>query len=91
MSSFRKKPVVVEAWRIPLNPELTGSAPPAWLMAALLSRSVIAFPHTRAVHIMTLEGVMVANPGDWIIQGVKGELYSCKADIFDATYEAYPL
>jgi hypothetical protein len=37
--------------------------------------------------IGTLEGNMVASPGDWIIRGVKGELYPCKPDIFAATYE----
>ena len=40
------------------------------------------------IAIPTLEGMMVARPGDWIIRGVKGELYPCKADIFEATYEA---
>jgi hypothetical protein len=30
---------------------------------------------------------MFANPDDWIIQGVEGELYPCKPDIFDKTYE----
>jgi hypothetical protein len=37
--------------------------------------------------IGTLEGEMRADLGDWIIRGVKGELYPCKPDIFDATYE----
>lgn len=37
--------------------------------------------------IPTLEGEMVASLGDWIIRGVKGELYPCKPDIFAATYE----
>lgn len=37
--------------------------------------------------IPTLEGDMEASPGDWIIRGVKGELYPCKPDIFSATYE----
>lgn len=37
--------------------------------------------------IGTLEGAHRAIPGDWIIQGVKGELYPCKPDIFAATYE----
>ena len=37
--------------------------------------------------ITTLEGVMSASPGDWIIQGVQGERYPCKPDIFAATYE----
>jgi len=37
--------------------------------------------------ISTLEGTMVASYGDWIIRGVKGELYPCKPDIFEVTYE----
>lgn len=39
------------------------------------------------IYIGTLEGEMCAAPGDWIIQGVKGEIYPCKPDIFAATYE----
>lgn len=39
------------------------------------------------IDIHTLEGVMRAELGDWIICGVKGELYPCKPDIFEATYE----
>ena len=42
-------------------------------------------PTRQEVH--TLEGVLVANPGDWIITGIKGERYPCKPDIFAATYE----
>ena len=38
--------------------------------------------------IETLEGTMRAEPGDWIITGVKGEQYPCKPDIFEATYDA---
>lgn len=37
--------------------------------------------------ITTLEGVMRADPGDWIITGVHGEQYPCKPDIFEKTYE----
>lgn len=37
--------------------------------------------------IPTLEGEMTASLGDYIIQGEKGELYPCKPDIFDLTYE----
>jgi hypothetical protein len=37
--------------------------------------------------ISTLEGDMKANPGDWIITGVNGEVYPCKPDIFEKTYE----
>ena len=38
--------------------------------------------------IETLEGVMHADLGDWIIRGIKGEFYPCKPDIFEATYDA---
>lgn len=37
--------------------------------------------------IHTLEGVMEANDGDWIIKGLKGEYYPCKPDIFEKSYE----
>lgn len=77
---FRKKPVVIEAVRF------TDSLTPADLFAFLGS-----FDHVDVSreHILidTLEGVMRADPGDWIIKGVKGEYYPCKPDIFAATYE----
>jgi len=38
--------------------------------------------------VETLEGPLKASPGDFIITGVKGEVYPCKPDIFAATYEA---
>ena len=43
---------------------------------------------TERLEIETLEGVMVGEPGDWLITGVKGEKYPCKPDIFEMTYEA---
>ena len=46
----------------------------------------IAF-RNGCLHIVTLEGVMQAHGGDWIIQGITGELYPCKDAIFQATYE----
>lgn len=39
------------------------------------------------INIPTLEGVMRASEGDYIIKGVKGEFYPCKPDIFLATYD----
>ena len=41
----------------------------------------------EGLYITTLEGVMKASKGDWVIKGIKGELYPCKPDIFEATYE----
>ncbi len=49
---------------------------------------VAAYKTVVALDIETLEGTMRANAGDWIIRGVKGELYPCKPDIFEATYQS---
>ena len=46
-----------------------------------------AYQATEVEDIVTLEGTMRAEVGDWIITGVKGERYPCKPDIFKATYE----
>lgn len=78
IGKFRKKPVVIEAIRF--NGE----------NFADVGRFMGGALHTRDmtdVIIHTLEGEMTASPGDWIIKGVKGELYPCKPDIFDQTYE----
>jgi hypothetical protein len=44
-------------------------------------------PSDGRLYIPTLEGTHAADPGDWIIRGVKGEFYPCKPDIFAATYD----
>ena len=49
-----------------------------------------AYQTDKDVYIETLEGVMHASPGDWIITGVNGEKYPCKPDIFKKTYDAVP-
>ena len=46
-----------------------------------------AYQTDVALDIPTLEGIMHADIGDWIITGVKGEQYPCKPDIFEKTYE----
>lgn len=46
-----------------------------------------AYQTNVEMEIETLEGVMKADKGDWIIKGVKGELYPCKPDVFQMTYE----
>lgn len=43
---------------------------------------------TGNIYISTLEGIMMASVGDWIIKGIKGEFYPCKPDIFEKTYES---
>lgn len=79
---YRKKPVVIEAHRLTVfNLEQLE----AWCGGKVLHPTAAAM--YRKIAIYTLEGVMDANIGDWIIQGVKGEFYPCKNDIFEATYE----
>lgn len=86
MPKFRKKPVVIEAHQ--WNPNEAPTLWPDWLDAASVRGDVqLAGAHTDNIRINTLEGQMICCPGDWIIRGVKGELYPCKPDIFAATYE----
>ena len=81
----RKKPVVVEAHRW-TGKERSVHDVPEWLAAAILGRGAI--PKTDgSIAIVTLEGIMKGQPGDYIIQGIEGELYPCKPNIFDKTYE----
>lgn len=95
MKLFKKKPVVIEAL------QLTGDDQDIvvykWAEAFVGSfdsespmvpaRGVSVDLGTGFMLIATLEGVMQAKPGDWIIRGVAGEFYPCKDDIFRATYE----
>lgn len=82
MASYRKKPVVIEAWQVSAD---LGTMP-TWL-SDRLGRDLSCNGGITALDIRTLEGTMRANEGDWIIKGVKGEIYPCKPDIFAATYE----
>lgn len=92
MARYRKKPVEVEAWQF----NDTFQTAPEWVKDAVRDGTIYVVPdmypskeEDRTVHlfIKTLEGEMCAEPHDYIIQGVKGELYPCKPDIFEQTYE----
>ena len=87
--TYRKKPVEIEAMRVPLGMANSGVA--AILEWATENR-VVMYVHGNSasdfwITIPTLEGDMKASPGDFIIRGVQGEFYPCKSDIFEATYE----
>ena len=81
MKKFRKKPVIIEAeqfviWndeKVPLFITIHG----------------VTFPITKekTIVIPTLEGQHIASNLDWIIKGIQVELYPCKPDIFEKTYE----
>lgn len=87
MARFRKKPVIIEAFRWTGGPDQTED--PVWIVDAI-NRGDVYYQGGDEPYltIETLEGKMRASIGDWIIQGVSGEIYPCKPDIFNKTYEA---
>ena len=88
---YRKKPLVVEAFK--LNDR--GLVEEDWFWDAVSNNTIITHhfeleiydPEPAWCEIKTLEGTMIAKAGDYIIRGVNGEIYPCKADIFEKTYE----
>ena len=73
---YRKKPVVIEAtqfFKLGDHPAVVADA------SSPTGFGIHTLEHTAIKHEVT--------PGDWIITGVKGEVYACKPDIFEATYE----
>jgi len=93
---YRKKPIVIEAMQFKIK-EVHDDYDVGCLRSAIKinewcsGADVAHYDETAAtaayITIGTLEGNMIAKPGDWIIKGVKGEFYPCKPDIFEATYE----
>ena len=97
---YRKKPVVIEAFQMTLERRWDNSEWPFWLHQAWnrepgenslwIDRSYEnAEGHDSPAELVvgTLEGGHRIDWEDWIIQGIQDELYPCKPDIFEATYE----
>lgn len=86
VKKYRKKPVEVEVWLF--NRENLETAE-SWVRK--YSDKMVLFSQYGGekiwIEIKTLEGVMKASEGDYIIKGINGELYPCKPDIFIKTYE----
>ena len=89
---FMKKPLVIEAFHYGFDDE------PDWFNKnkhityhpAMISKDLDTLEIKELPSfcmIQTLEGAMRADKGDYIIKGIKGEIYPCKADIFEASYE----
>lgn len=83
---YRKKPVLIEAFKFGED------VYPDWFSDAIYKGIVIPFVESEGIvtkaSIRTLEGIMTVRLGDYVIKGVKGEIYPCKSDIFEQTYEA---
>lgn len=97
MPKFRKKPVEIEAFQMTKERRQDNSEWPNWLHEAwnmdFPEPGAVGcedYPHsdgTDRLLISTLEGTHAVSWGDFIIRGVQGELYPCKPDIFEATYD----
>ena len=92
---YRKKPVVIEAFQMTKERRWDNSEWPEFLhLAWNKDHSEGALwidnddPKREKLVCGTLEGVHRIAWDDWLIQGVKGEIYPCKPDIFEMTYEA---
>lgn len=79
IKQYRKKPVVIEAIKFDGN-----NFP---MICHFVDFKTTVGLKGGKVLIKTLEGIMMADEGDYIIKGVRGEFYPCKPDIFKATYE----
>lgn len=77
-----KKPVTIEAMQINCGDDVKSAL--NWMDESEASAS--GDSKKCELYIDTLEGVMTASRGDYIIKGVQGEFYPCKPDIFKATY-----
>jgi len=97
MAKFRKKPIIIQAIQVravdcnlPIE-QIFDKPPfsecPDWLKQAIEAGTVV--PDNRGTHwnITTPQGILNAHIDDWIIRGVKGELYPCSNDVFTTTYE----
>lgn len=98
MAKYRKKPVVIEAFQMTKERRWNNSEWPSWLHEAwnkepkdegclfCVDDDGMVGPGENLC-ITTLEGTHAVTFGDYIIQGVQGEIYPCKPNIFEATYE----
>jgi hypothetical protein len=86
MPKYRKKPVVIEAVQFD-GSSISADMISSWSDKKVWSNTTGFGEFLGSLSINTLEGVMTASKGDYIIKGIKGEYYPCKPDIFEATYE----
>lgn len=87
---YRKKPVVIEAVEFQGTPASAIEVFETFDIPGARVRPDLQNLERCAISIPTLEGVMRADAGDWIIRGVKGEFYPCRPDIFAETHEPVP-
>ena len=92
MSKYKKKPVIIEAFQYDGDLiDAKGSYyVPDWAVKAYQDGTMFFAKSTESpseLFIKTLEGYHHVSVGDYVIKGIQGELYPCKPDIFEQTYE----
>lgn len=93
MHTYKNKPKVIEAFQMTQEHIDSDAEWPNWLKASMAQNNaennslVVVARIPREYAINTLEGVMQVSVNDYIIKGIQGELYPCKPDIFEASYE----
>lgn len=87
---IRKKPIVVEAWKIDTIEMQNYGVMPDWVWHAWKEDKIIGLTsdgHDMVLRIKTMEGIMTAKDGDVLVRGVNDELYAINATIFEKTYD----
>lgn len=89
---YRKKPVIIEAIQVPHRFSNNQKDYPKWFVEANENETIVVYKgmmtqEVKYVEIETIDGTMTCDVGDYIIKGIAGELYPCKKDIFEKTYE----
>ncbi len=104
MPRFRKKPIVINAVQLRWDTwsemcdhagvgKLSDGKPEGCYVndnGYILEYGEITKNPRLGLKIPTLEGIIIASEGDWIIRGIIGELYACKPEIFETTYDSIP-
>ena len=83
---YVKRPIPIEAFRLGIDEV------PFWFTSGFINDTIrLHHEHNKLTHcdIQTLEGTMRGQAGDYIIKGIHGEIYPCKADIFEESYEEF--
>lgn len=89
MTKYVKKPIPVDVWKITSEySEYYHGNIPDWVQEAFKDNTIYLSISGKLV-VSTLEGSICGNIGDYLIKGVQGELYPCRKDIFEETYEEY--
>ena len=84
---YQKRPIIIDAFQLTDEQRRAGGPFPDWALSALGMSTTEKIRNSERIYVNTPEGKMYVNAGDYIIRGVKGEVYPCKPDIFEASYD----